>query len=139
MRISDWSSDVCSSDLPGLGAHRGSGGLGRCASDRDGRVRDPEGPSLRDRGGRRGAQAGAVGRPRPSPCRSPSVLRVARAGTLRAGAGGGLGQEHGLRPRGTPALSAEELVVGKVCCSTCRSWLTASHYQNKKRKNTFTL
>src|SRR5690606_7611253 len=34
---------------------------GRCAAAGDGRVRDPEGPPVRDRGGRPRAQAGAVG------------------------------------------------------------------------------
>src|SRR3546814_19795923 len=31
MRISDWSSDVCSSDLPAIGQHRGSAGTARLA------------------------------------------------------------------------------------------------------------
>src|SRR3546814_2111908 len=33
MRISDWSSDVCSSDLPGLGAQQRTGAVGHDAGD----------------------------------------------------------------------------------------------------------
>src|SRR3546814_1162995 len=48
LRISDWSSDVCSSDL---GARRGSrrAGAGRRASSADGRRRDAAAPQRRDR------------------------------------------------------------------------------------------
>src|SRR3546814_1807229 len=69
MRISDWSSDVCSSDLdhPGdLGAvgGRGAGGGGAAAArldraDRgDGAVGGVHGPALRHREGGQGVRAG---------------------------------------------------------------------------------
>src|SRR3546814_9391299 len=50
MRISDWSSDVCSSDLVGL--HRGLGALvGELEDEGQGRVVEREGGGARDRAG----------------------------------------------------------------------------------------
>src|SRR3546814_7368860 len=85
MRISDWSSDVCSSDLdhPGdLGAvgGRGPGGGGAAAArldraDRgDGAVGGVHGPALRHREGGQGVRAGD----------DPVVHRARRARTPRS-------------------------------------------------------
>src|SRR5690606_24827618 len=53
--------DGQSDRLPASGALAGPAEPGRRAAAGDGRVRDPEGPPVRDRGGRPRAQAGAVG------------------------------------------------------------------------------
>src|SRR3546814_16693150 len=39
MRISDWSSDVCSSDLPAKGLHRRPAGKGECKDETDAQSR----------------------------------------------------------------------------------------------------
>src|SRR3546814_9934819 len=93
MRISDWSSDVCSSDLP-RGAGAQAGDRGRSA---DGL---PRGPTVRRRP-RRIVEAGDLRHPEPQ---SPGWPRAAKA----ADAGGAL-QDHRttdrdwlLFPAGTP-------------------------------------
>src|SRR3546814_14877599 len=102
MRISDWSSDVCSSDLVGdgggdLACQRGGKGLHR--------VRNPCGVakpalSLRDAGGDR-----------------LTAWRI----VVRA-CGQGMASEPALG-----AVSSEERRVGKECVSTCRSRWSPYH------------
>src|SRR3546814_4208594 len=75
MRISDWSSDVCSSDL--------AGGAGRSADERASQLRDPRRPAdaaRQGRGVRGGARApeGARGR-----SGHPVAPAARRAGTDR--------------------------------------------------------
>src|SRR3546814_17744911 len=82
MRISDWSSDVCSSDLLGSGqwqAPRGGGGCKRQGwSGQDSCVGQRRGVA------RAGRQKGDAVRRRPWPCQCRC-----RAGAARAGDGGG--------------------------------------------------
>src|SRR3546814_18905767 len=117
MRISDWSSDVCSSDLRAAG-QRQTGLLG--AGD------DVE----RDAGGalhlvqELGAVAGA-----------PAGLGGNRAGDGDAAAGHLLGADlqriDGARHRG---FRSEEGRVGKGCVSTCRDRWSPYHIKKKKEK-----
>src|SRR3546814_15410259 len=95
MRISDWSSDVCSSDLEGL---LDGGEVGRI--DRAGEI------DARNRGteaaveGRDGHGHSQILLPKSEPRFRPlSIARLARAGGKRS----------------------EERRVGKECVSTCRS------------------
>src|SRR3546814_18585957 len=102
MRISDWSSDVCSSDLVGEGMHA-SMGPGNTMTVRD----DESGvsanfgvtSSTRENGGKKPASAGG----------KPS------GGKYDATSGGG-----------KPGRS-EERRVGKECVSTCRSRWSPYH------------
>src|SRR3546814_11611141 len=106
MRISDWSSDVCSSDLPGdhlegdPGARRhqprrGSHGLPLAAQRRD---------------------AGARG------SRAAPDLQCWRAAEPRRG------------ELGRGGVRSEERRVGKECVSTCRSRWSPYHLKKKKDK-----
>src|SRR3546814_15601840 len=113
MRISDWSSDVCSSDLLRPG-------------EREGRRRRPM-PEARASGWCHiwslvpGRLLEEDGRP------VPSHASHARAGSLLY-----LADER----HGTPDRSktrSEERSVGNECVSTCRSWWVPIH--SKKKKN----
>src|SRR3546814_15859373 len=108
VRISDWSSDVCSSDLPlgEIGA-----GLGEVAP-----VVEPA----------QSLQAVVVGLPWQVIERVPQEVHVA---ALVCGAG-----QHLADRRAQAGMRSEERRVGKECGSTCRSrW---SPYAQKKNKAT---
>src|SRR3546814_15098274 len=94
MRISDWSSDVCSSDLPEQ--------LVRYAGERDGH--DPPRLSGQAESNQRGDEPGngpAYSRRQPRPL--------------------GEGWTHGTDYAGIFRMRSEERRVGKECVSTCRS------------------
>src|SRR3546814_2145569 len=91
MRISDWSSDVCSSDLAGAAVAR-----------------------LHDGGAAWPPGEGAAGR-RVRPCRLPLSARISRSGRDR---GLAPAASRGLRRDGG---RSEERRVGKEGVSTCRS------------------
>src|SRR3546814_14502839 len=93
MRISDWSSDVCSSDLGAVALDRGAG-VGRGAVSASGRGR------LR--------RCGDL----PGDLPPPAVLR----GPL-----GGTETRLPVAPPWPGASRSEERRVGKDCVSTCRS------------------
>src|SRR3546814_14185456 len=110
MRISDWSSDVCSSDLPRRAAFRV--------------YRTPHPLELVDRdAGRRGDFLG----------RNPVVLAVEAEVHAVVGEGEvelllGLGHGEGVGGGGAGAdLRSEERRVGKECVSTCRSRWSPYH------------
>src|SRR3546814_15754167 len=96
MRISDWSSDVCSSDLP-----RGQRGAGRGADPRGG-----------GQGGERHPAAGAV--------RDAVFLPGPAAGPVRAGGAGGRASDA-CAPVEAGGRSSEEGGVGKGGVRTVRS------------------
>src|SRR3546814_15003215 len=102
MRISDWSSDVCSSDL---------GNDGQDAEhEADPQVAQQALVAQRAEGGEGLEQVAAVGQ---------QLVRAAgerRGGVLR-----------GEQPLRTAQDTSEERRVGKECVSTCRSWLSQSH------------
>src|SRR3546814_15639117 len=104
MRISDWSSDVCSSDLARPGPPQpAAAALGR----RGNRLCRPR---LRE----------ARGRLRAPPVQPASLAGDRCLAPLHRGDGG----DH--HPR------SEERRVGKECVSTCRSRRSPSHSQKKK-------
>src|SRR3546814_17015813 len=112
MRISDWSSDVCSSDLTG----QVLGGASEAA--RLVHISDP-GRQLVFRSGRHTLVRGR--RPQPLPhLRRPTSARAGRPG--RALVGG--------RRR------SEERSVGKEWVSTCRSRWSPYHSKKKKKSKT---
>src|SRR3546814_7673838 len=92
MRISDWSSDVCSSDLLGVEA--------LVASDHRGD--EPEDPGL----GQRGVEVGQLHE---------------RREALEVRAGRDLLDHHVEEVAAADACRSEERRVGKECVSTCRS------------------
>src|SRR3546814_20959195 len=105
MRISDWSSDVCSSDLPRKDSNS------PCS-------RDARPPRQRDAWARHLGKNGLVWR------RSPA------AGPQGESAGGSL--KCRLSGRGQPPNPrSEERRVGKECDSTCRS--RGARYNEKKK------
>src|SRR3546814_11352914 len=111
MRISDWSSDVCSSDL--VGAHRRGQALRR---------RHPPSP------------AGCAGTAR----RHARQLRALSArGSVDVGAYGAAARARGLwLGRGARrGRRSEERRVGQECVSTCRSRWWPYHKKKKKTKN----
>src|SRR3546814_19853717 len=111
MRISDWSSDVCSSDLLG----------GQGADPRRAAPGCRRRPALRQRGGRGRGGSQAAGQP-PGDAADRSQ---GQAGAL------------GLRGSGGCLRRLEERRGGKECVSTCRPrW---SRYQEKKKKNNITV
>src|SRR3546814_17027766 len=99
MRISDWSSDVCSSDLdPGLGRCRGEHRLSVHHS------------SATARAGREACNNGTA------------------FGTKSAVAGGQNAYERIWYSHSVaPGRTSEERSVGKECVSTCRSWWSPYH------------
>src|SRR3546814_8205902 len=98
MRISDWSSDVCSSDLKCEG--QGDGKDDRCRRDAcpTPMLLPPAPPSERQRQKRR--------------------TRCARRQTDAAAA---LAAQHPAKPQRRQQHRSEERRVGKECVSTCRS------------------
>src|SRR3546814_15465070 len=107
MRISDWSSDVCSSDLGG-------------ADEPDRlvfkRAAAADGDALGRKAGLGVEAEGDVGRAR------KLCAHIARA-IGNVGAAGKLAQQH----------RSEERRVGKECVSTCRSWWSPSHSKKTNR------
>src|SRR3546814_16709085 len=109
MRISDWSSDVCSSDL---GGRPGRAPVVRAGPAVPRRARRGE------PGRRRGGRRGAARRRRAGPAAGATMKRAVAF----------------LPPFGCAARS-EERRVGKECVSTCRSrW---SPYPYKKQRYTY--
>src|SRR3546814_15130816 len=98
MRISDWSSDVCSSDLD----EPAGGQYGCCGRGQPGRTRDP--PAVRAGGG---AAVAWLPRLAEEPVWPP-------------------GQTQGPR-QGYQEVRSEERRVGKECVSTCRSRWSPYH------------
>src|SRR3546814_12921388 len=133
MRISDWSSDVCSSDLVAL--HLGGGGLqgvdGAATRQRLGGahphlrgiskgIRDVRFPRAADRPGlpfRRGAALAARD-------------RRSKDGLISPLDGGHPAPDHGRAPR----ARSEERRVGKECVSTCKFRWPPDHEKKKKTK-----
>src|SRR3546814_14786554 len=124
MRISDWSSDVCSSDLIGMAP----GGAGD----------QQEGAALLaafERGFRRAAPGGG------------EIGEIIQRRRIAGGLPGGL-QQHGIDMPGTqsssttiarkscnwPLARSEERRVGKECVSTCRSRWSPYHKKTKNKK-----
>src|SRR3546814_14212521 len=107
MRISDWSSDVCSSDLAGEGGPAGGcqGEVLEAAVGLVGFARDPAALLQRGDGA---ADLGLV------------HGRIAADPGCRGGAAVAEGRQH-------PPLRSEERRVGKECVSTCRSRWTPYH------------
>src|SRR3546814_13393955 len=106
MRISDWSSDVCSSDLPVRHAPRG--------------IRAPS-PRHRDR-----PQAPRSSRRRPDAGDLAGDDRM----TMRTG----LDHLPAVKRRELERVRPEERRVGKECVSTCRSRWSTYHYKKKNTK-----
>src|SRR3546814_18984721 len=114
MRISDWSSDVCSSDLRIAGPRRH--------------------PELRPRAGRH---------PRARPARCTARRRAAGAGARRGAARHELPVDRRRRAEGDRSggdearpplevvMRSEERRVGKECVSTCRFRWSPYHSKNK--------
>src|SRR3546814_11741350 len=108
MRISDWSSDVCSSDLAGRPASAAGGqpGEGRRARAARRRRHGAEAAGDRAAGGRQGQR-----------CPGQAARQVVGAAEVAAQPGG---RSH--RPPQDPGGGrSEERRVGKECVSTCRS------------------
>src|SRR3546814_20549044 len=112
MRISDWSSDVCSSDLAmAPGEFRVSGD--EVVMERLQRG-DLAGQVLLQHLGQQGGQLhGAVFRAQQQLCL--------------------------LAPRGRPPVRSEERRVGKECVRTCRSRWAPYHYKKKQEKKLLTI
>src|SRR3546814_12913813 len=110
MRISDWSSDVCSSDLGGVAHHEGARG-------------DVTG----DHGA--GAHEGVLPDGDAHQHDAADAEERAALDANRLGSGHGLGDDRRRR-------RSEERRVGKECVSTCRSrW---SPYLSKKKTTSIT-
>src|SRR3546814_12686653 len=103
MRISDWSSDVCSSDLGGVAQHRAG-------------MEQPLGPCPFDRGKR--------GAPRPF---AVEVDRALSEGDDFAPFGLAFISSYRYRHHLPLVVSSEERRVGKECVSTCRSRWSPYH------------
>src|SRR3546814_15483721 len=101
MRISDWCSDVCSSDLKGFISFAGKSGV-------RGRVVSREGSLVSQ-----ALLAGIVG--------GFGRGFSANANGIFTGQVGANGQREALSPTDILAGSSEERRVGKECVSTCRS------------------
>src|SRR3546814_18789781 len=124
MRISDWSSDVCSSDLSAQGHH----------------------PSPSPACGRRWREApdeGASAASCSCSCiqqrqTSKAALRFARAPSSALRAPSPVKREKGCisNPplRFNPPARSEERQVGKKCVSQCRSRLSPAHSKKKQKK-----
>src|SRR3546814_18817699 len=105
MRISDWSSDVCSSDL------RGGRGRARCPKS-----------------------AGSIRREFRSPLAAAANRERPYAGTACRAAGRQRTVDLGVGARQGPAQGrSEERRVGKECVSTCRSRGTPYHSKKQTR------
>src|SRR3546814_19978476 len=104
MRISDWSSDVCSSDLIGQ--------IGQCVS----------GISCSFGTSRQMGHSGQVGGG------GGTSRQMGRSGQVDGGGGIVVGTKGGGRIR------SEERGVGKECVSTCRSRWWPYHYKKKQNR-----
>src|SRR3546814_17843054 len=105
MRISDWSSDVCSSDLVGTASLQ-------------------VGPSAActERGSNRGLDRG---------CAPEGPRLASRGGHFHAGSACPAGEMQSVRRNEPLCVRSEERRVGKECVSTCRyRW---SPYHSKKK------
>src|SRR3546814_14732662 len=109
MRISDWSSDVCSSDLGGEQRREGEIGIEVAAADA---ALDA------DRLGALAAEAEAGG----AVVEAPDRLGRREGAGLEALVGVDVGR-------------SEERRVGKECVSTCRSRWSTYHKKNKRKNN----
>src|SRR3546814_18791711 len=113
MRISDWSSDVCSSDLA---VHRGGiAGLGQCGSHRRQGLRP-------DRCGRVVVEVDGHVQSRMEPPRA-LACSTARTGGMAGTGGAGTGA----LALGAADQRSEERRVGKEWVSTCRSRWSPYH------------
>src|SRR3546814_14223487 len=108
MRISDWSSDVCSSDLQGIG-HVISPELGIVLPGAT--LVCPDSHTCSQ--GALGALAWGIGSTSAEPALATSTLRVKRPTTMRITIDGQLAP-------GVTAKRSEERRVGKECVSTCK-------------------
>src|SRR3546814_12633205 len=130
MRISDWSSDVCSSDLPRPGE------VGRLSHALLPRARRAAG-SGGDASGTLRARQGDAGLRRqghrPQPGRRP-------AGLSHEGIEGGDGAMTATPPLTTPPLTtrSEERRVGRECVRTCRSRWSTDHSKKNKTDKVYT-
>src|SRR3546814_17121221 len=113
MRISDWSSDVCSSDLVARKADRHRAGVRG----------QPFGGCEGDRGGAYPSKRGRVKREETRPLHEIAHRQPRRK--AREAPGG----QGGVRPR------SEESSEGKGCVRTCRSRWSTQHSKKKKKKN----
>src|SRR3546814_12653438 len=112
MRISDWSSDVCSSDLLD-----GAGRNGR-----------------RDGGRPAGANGAGGGDPRRDPV--PDADARPSVGDAQASAALATVRRHAVRADSLRGWArSEERRVGKECVSTCRSRWSPYHSTTNKRKH----
>src|SRR3546814_14690480 len=102
MRISDWSSDVCSSDLIGGAVVRLRLGAGDIIGEPDDAGGPEEGhpAALEDRGGAHRDHCA--------------------------------GESHPMLKNALPAPRSEERRVGKECVSTCRSRWSLYHYKKNE-------
>src|SRR3546814_12974212 len=107
MRISDWSSDVCSSDLDG------SGKVTASLSGQRGRLFDLSGEA-QVTPGRIQLQAGGTVDKRPIKLNRPAIFTRTQDGWRLDPASVGFAG-------GSLQLRSEERRVGKECVSTCRS------------------
>src|SRR3546814_16622910 len=108
MRISDWSSDVCSSDLPGPSRAAAAEAHGRGLPQRADRALVPALHQEKDR--------------------RPDVGR----GRSFAGEGAGARGQPQQERRADEDPRSEERRVGKECVSTCRSGWSTYHQKKKK-------
>src|SRR3546814_13265651 len=117
MRISDWSSDVCSSDLGHLGGDRAQR-ADKLAGEQVGEALGIHGAAAEGGGGR------------------GDRLRLLRHADEELGldvdSHAVAGDDRLLAPA---RHRSEERRVGKECVSTCRSRLSPYHYKKKKSKN----
>src|SRR3546814_13668829 len=114
MRISDWSSDVCSSDLLAAQLVRTASGLVAAVAALFARAPHP-------------AHSGAL--PADVLLLPRRVLQgvLGRSAVVR-------GRRAALELLGRELLRSEERRVGKECVSTCRSWWWPYHLKKKKHK-----
>src|SRR3546814_16669616 len=113
MRISDWSSDVCSSDLPLAGEAQAQVGIGQARAQQLERHPAP-------------VQAvGAAGQPDLAHAAfAEQAFELVRP-------------DQGVRSRARQRCRSEERRVGKEFVSTCRSrWSPYPKKKNKNKKNT---
>src|SRR3546814_18009923 len=106
MRISDWSSDVCSSDLP----HR---------TRVPGVIRNPY------NGGPSPYRGSSLAKPNYSFEKRQREIAKKKKQDLK----------DARQREAREAARSEERRVGKECVSTCRSWWSPSHYKKKQKYN----
>src|SRR3546814_14839243 len=128
MRISDWSSDVCSSDLPWRGGNRGDQQPGRAGAG-SGRLARP----LFHRTDLSGADAPGdrSGASFPVHPQYRLLARLRSQATLRRRADTRTA-DGAFDPAALRTSSSEERRVGKECVSQCIYWVSLYHYKKKK-------